>query len=418
MSPLNTGDDVSTPFATRFHSPGRASAMADLLPRAAAVVSLLLLLSSTSELVAGAPSLELGLGGARRRRYDSIFAFGNSYTDTGNNPEVFAWYDIFNPVMRPPYGSTFFGRPTGRNCDGRLIIDFIAANLSLPFVPPSLVQGGNFRRGANFAVGGATALDASFFLPPQGEEPPATGGGAQQLPLNTSLGVQLRWFESLKPSLCRTPKACEKFFGRSLFYVGELGFNDYDIAMGGGMSIEQVRSFVPYVIGNISMAIERLIVKHGAASFLVSGMVPAGCAPPILVLFGNMGNLDPQTGCMEEMNDVSIYHDSLLQESLQKIRARHPDVDIFFADFFNPVMEMVKSPSKFGFEEDVLTICCGGPGKYHFTVVPICGDPGATTCPDPSARLFWDGAHLTEAAYKIIADGWLSAMNSPESARI
>lgn len=58
--------------------------------------------------------------------FDSIFAFGDSFTDTGNNPVVFSWYNIFDVVMRPPYGMTFFGgRPTGRNCNGRLIIDFI-----------------------------------------------------------------------------------------------------------------------------------------------------------------------------------------------------------------------------------------------------------------------------------------------------
>uniref|UniRef100_A0A453QII9 GDSL esterase/lipase n=1 Tax=Aegilops tauschii subsp. strangulata TaxID=200361 RepID=A0A453QII9_AEGTS len=58
--------------------------------------------------------------------FDSIFAFGDSFTDTGNNPIVFGWYNVFDVVMRPPYGMTSFGgHPTGRNCNGRLIIDFI-----------------------------------------------------------------------------------------------------------------------------------------------------------------------------------------------------------------------------------------------------------------------------------------------------
>jgi hypothetical protein len=68
-----------------------------------------------------------------------------------------------------------------------------AQRLGLPLVPPSLTHKGSFRRGANFAVAGATALDASFF-----RDIPGVG----QFVLNSSSGVQLRWFDSLKPSLC------------------------------------------------------------------------------------------------------------------------------------------------------------------------------------------------------------------------
>ena len=69
-----------------------------------------------------------------------------------------------------------------------------------------------------------------------------------------------------------------------------------------------------------------------------------------------------------------------------------------------------------GFLEDVLAGCCGGPGRYHFNADIFCGDPGADTCEDPSARLFWDGTHLTEAANRYIADEWLSSIISPARA--
>ena len=91
------------------------------------VFSVLLLLGSPSVVVGAAePASSLPV----TRRYDSIFSFGDSFADTGNNPAVFAWHSVFDPVMRPPYGSTFFGRPTGRNCDGRLPIDFLGASLA------------------------------------------------------------------------------------------------------------------------------------------------------------------------------------------------------------------------------------------------------------------------------------------------
>jgi hypothetical protein len=62
-------------------------------------------------------------------------------------------------------------------------------------VPPSLDKGQDFRKGANFAVAGATALDLAYFQQHNISSVP---------PFNSSLGVQLGWFEELKRSLCKT----------------------------------------------------------------------------------------------------------------------------------------------------------------------------------------------------------------------
>jgi hypothetical protein len=86
------------------------------------------LAAATATLIVAAAFLSSTEAAAGEPSFDSIFAFGDSFTDTGNNPVVFGWYDVFDVVVRPPYGMTFFGgRPTGRNSNGRLIIDFIGA---------------------------------------------------------------------------------------------------------------------------------------------------------------------------------------------------------------------------------------------------------------------------------------------------
>ena len=64
-----------------------------------------------------------GCRGLTRGRYSRIFAFGNSLTDNGNAA-------IYPPTAggtftKLPYGQTYFGRPSGRASDGRIITDFL-----------------------------------------------------------------------------------------------------------------------------------------------------------------------------------------------------------------------------------------------------------------------------------------------------
>jgi hypothetical protein len=73
----------------------------------------------------------------------------------------------------------------------------VAEYLGLPFVPPYF--GGSMESfkeaGVNFAVAGATALDAAFLQEK----------GLAKLVTNISLVVQLGLFKELLPSLCSTP---------------------------------------------------------------------------------------------------------------------------------------------------------------------------------------------------------------------
>ncbi|XP_066364364.1 GDSL esterase/lipase At5g45910-like isoform X2 [Miscanthus floridulus] len=185
--------------------------------------------------------------GSPRLNFTSMFTLGDSYIDTGNfvimaAPVIPVWID------KPPYGMTFFGRPTGRTSDGRAIIDFMAKAFGLPFLPASLGNSSDVSRGVNFAVGGATAIDVGFFE------------RNKLVPfklLNNSLDVQLGWFEDLRPSICNTTeRSCGECFSKSLFVVGEFGVNDYTFILMANKTKSQVMAFVPKVVRTIASAVE------------------------------------------------------------------------------------------------------------------------------------------------------------------
>ncbi|VAH77921.1 unnamed protein product [Triticum turgidum subsp. durum] len=121
-----------------------------------------------------------------------VFSFGDSLADTGNFPFLYG-NDSREPALRTPYGETFFRRATGRFSDGRLIVDFIADTMGLPFVRPYLSgrTAEDFASGANFAVGGAMALGPDFFR-----------GRGVPMGDRMHLGVEMKWFHDLLDLLC------------------------------------------------------------------------------------------------------------------------------------------------------------------------------------------------------------------------
>ncbi|CAL9123944.1 unnamed protein product, partial [Musa textilis] len=219
--------------------------------------------------------------------YISIFSFGDSIADTGNGIRS----NQFDLVGRFPYGETFFHHPTGRYSDGRLIIDFIAQAIGLPLVRPYLAgtdDGEDFRCGANFAVGGATALDKEYFM----------SKGMDVYWTNNSLSIQLESFKQLLPSLCSTD--CSNRMNESLFLVGEIGGDDYNHAFFQGRSVDEIKTFVPDVVSAIGSAIEELF-KLGARTMIV-------CIAIYLTRFQSdkREDYESETGCIGWLNQFSV----------------------------------------------------------------------------------------------------------------
>lgn len=63
-----------------------------------------------------------------RRKPSTLFIFGDSYFDPGNNNYINT--STLDQANFYPYGETYFKFPTGRFSDGRLISDFIGTQNS------------------------------------------------------------------------------------------------------------------------------------------------------------------------------------------------------------------------------------------------------------------------------------------------
>ncbi|RCV06985.1 hypothetical protein SETIT_1G207800v2 [Setaria italica] len=343
----------------------------------------------------------------------AIYNFGDSLSDTGNLLREGGATGVLQHTTSLPYGSAI-GGATGRCSDGYLMIDFLAKDLGLPLLNPYLDKGADdFTHGANFAVAGATALDAAA-LATRGVSVPHT---------NSSLAVQLQRFKDLMSATTRSPQEVRERLARSLVMVGEIGGNDYNYAFaankpaaGGAHNlynfgrvatgVVEALALVPDVVRSVTGAARELL-DMGATRVVIPGNFPLGCVPSYM---SAANETDPAAydanGCLAALNLFSQMHNVLLQQGIRELRRSYPAATIAYADYFYAYVRMLRDAGKTGFDEGAVTkACCGaGGGKYNVDMDRMCGAPGASVCARPDERISWDGVHLTQHAYRVMTD--------------
>ncbi|GLU12764.1 hypothetical protein SLE2022_294230 [Rubroshorea leprosula] len=347
-------------------------------------ITTLFILSSSLPLLSAATQIT-------PRPFNKIYAFGDSFTDTGNTRSA-SGPNGFGHVSNSPYGITFFHHPTNRYSDGRLVIDFVAEALSLPFLPPYLQTKGNASNyGMNFAVAGSTAINHEFFV-------------KNNLSLDItpqSIQTQLAWFNEYLQSQGQQQQGRDSF-DDTLFWVGEIGVNDYAYTLGSNVSGDTIRKLA---INSFTNFLEALL-KKGAKYMVVEGLPATGCLTLAMTLApeDDRDNL----GCVKSSNIQSYTHNIALQAELTRLREQYPHAIIVYADYYNAYQTVVENPGKYGFKERFKACCGTGDPPYNFSVFATCGTPSATACRNPSEYINWDGVHLTEGMYKLITDMFLN----------
>ncbi|KAL6574094.1 hypothetical protein OROHE_001636 [Orobanche hederae] len=325
-------------------------------------------------------------------RLDRIYQLGDSISDTGNlirevprgSSSVFA---------RLPYGQNLFKNSTGRCSNGLLMIDYIAMSAGLPLLSPYKDINGQFRYGVNFAVAGSTAISSEVLANKYNVSSPIT---------SSSLDVQLDWMASHLNSICHNHIDCSKKLQHALFVVGEIGGNDYNYAILEGKPVDEPRDMVHEVVDTIMNGVRKSI-GFGARRVVVPGNFPIGCLPIYKSAFEtNISTAYDENQCLKQLNEFAIYHNQELQQAINKmIKQEKPNAVIVYGDYYNAYRFLHRIAKAHGF--DTQRACCGSGGKYNFNPRSMCGASDVPVCANPNRYMSWDGIHLTQEGYKIMA---------------
>lgn len=326
-------------------------------------------------------------------KFQAMYNFGDSNSDTGGISAA------FQPIPWP-YGQTFFKKPAGRDSDGRVLVDFIAEQVGLPYLSAYLNSiGSNFSHGANFATGGSTIRRQNETIFQYGISP-------------FSLDVQIWHHDQFKSRTKDLYEQVKSPFEKSLLprpedfskalYTFDIGQNDLSVAFR-TMNDEQLRATIPNIISQFSSAVEHLY-EQGARSFWIHNTGPIGCLPVSLFYITNPkpGFLD-EFGCIKGQNGMAIEFNKQLKDAVAKLRTQLTEAAVTYVDLYSAKYGLISKTKSQGWA-DPMKVCCG----YHEKDGHVwCGQKGVinngttvfgAACRNPELHVSWDGVHHTEGA--------------------
>ncbi|KAK3118296.1 hypothetical protein QOZ80_9BG0696840 [Eleusine coracana subsp. coracana] len=148
------------------------------------------------------------------------------------------------------------------------------------------------------------------------------------------------------------------------------------------------------------------LYEAGVRRVAVMGVAPLGCAPRVmwegmrvLVMKSNNNNGGSRSSCVEEANELIQGYNARLVAGLDELRTRLPDADIVFCDVYKGVMEIIATPTRYGFEE-ATEACCGlGPFKASMGCFSK-----EMACRSPERHVWWDLYSPTEAVDALVTN--------------
>ncbi|CAL1355531.1 unnamed protein product [Linum trigynum] len=307
----------------------------------------------------------------------AIFIFGDSIMDTGNNNNL----ATVVKANFQPYGVDFTGGPTGRFCDGKVPSDIIAEELgikgSVPaYLDPSL-QPKDLLTGVSFASAGA-GFD------------PITAKLVSVL----SLSQQLRYFKeyTAKVKSMVGEKRAHFILGNAVYLVvagSDDIANTYFLLR--ARSNYDIPSYTSLMSDSASNFVQELY-KSGARKIGVFSAPPIGCVPSQRTLGGGLVR-----DCADDRNQAAILFNSKLKSKLNSLGQTLPNSRVVFIDVYTPLLQIIQTPKKYGFE--ISEKGCCGTGVLEVSI--LCNKL-TPPCSNINAHVFWDSYHPTEKTYKVL----------------
>ncbi|XP_031103512.1 GDSL esterase/lipase At1g54790 [Ipomoea triloba] len=334
------------------------------------------------------------LANAINFNYPAVFNFGDSNSDTGGLVAG------LGDRLDPPNGQTYFQKPSGRFCDGRLIIDFLMDAMDLPFLNPYLDSIGipSFRKGCNFAAAGSTILPAT----PSSVSPFSFGiQVAQFLRFKARvLEIQAKKHDKYVPD--------EDFFQKGL-YMFDIGQNDLAGAFY-SKTLDQILASIPTILSEFENGIKELY-DQGARNFWIHNTGPLGCLSQNIAKFGTDPSKLDGLGCVSSHNQAATLLNLQLHTLCKKLQGQYADANVTYVDIFTIKSDLIANFSRYGFDQPLMACCGVGGPPLNYNSRVSCGQTkviNGTTftakgCNDSTEYINWDGIHYTEAANQYAA---------------
>ncbi|KAL3520849.1 hypothetical protein ACH5RR_018998 [Cinchona calisaya] len=337
--------------------------------------------------------------------YPAVFNFGDSNSDTGGLVAG------IGDTLLPPNGQSYFKKPSGRFCDGRLIIDFLMDAMDLPYLNPYLdsIHAPSFKKGCDFAVAGSTIL-------------PPTAYAVSPF----SFGVQVAQFIRFKNRVLdlqpKRRKSDKYIPARDVFqkglYTFDIGQNDLAGAFY-SKTYDQVIASIPTILAEFEAGIKTLY-DEGARNFWIHNTGPLGCLAQNIAKFGTDPSKLDELACVITHIEASKLFNLQLYALSKKLQGQYLDVNVTYVDIFSIKSNLIADYSKYGFEQPIMACCGNGGPPLNYDSRITCGQTKVLNgtsvtvkaCNDSTEYVNWDGIHYTESANYFVASQILTGKYS------